>query len=138
MRTSCKSEMPDRPARKGTNLVDLISHPAGDRRMRHRKLSSSVSVAATATATMTTTAATAGTLTILRLIDLEGAAVEVRAVQRLHRTRRIGVRHLDETETARAARVTVGDQGDLLNGSVLREQSPNRFFGRRKGQVSNI
>jgi hypothetical protein len=130
--------MPDRPARKGTNLVDLISHPAGDRRTRHRKLSSSVSVAATATATMTTTTATAGTLTILRLIDLEGAAVKVRAVQRLHGAGRIGIRHLHETETTWASRVTVSDQGDALDGSMLREQSAHRIIGGGKREISNI
>jgi hypothetical protein len=46
---------------------------------------SGVSVAARTTA-VTTTTTTAGSLAILRFIDLEGAPVEVGAIQRLHRT----------------------------------------------------
>ena len=62
--------------------------------------------------------ATARALAILRFVDLERAAVEVGAVQRLHGTGCVGVRHLHETEAARATRVAIGDQGDLLDRSA--------------------
>jgi hypothetical protein len=84
------------------------------------------------------TSAAAGSLTILRFIDLEGTAVKVRAVQRLHGAGRIGIRHLHETETTRASRVTVSDQGDALDGSMLREQGANRIIGRGEREISNV
>jgi hypothetical protein len=87
----------------------------------------------------TTAAATAArTRLVLRLIDLEGATIEVGAVQRLHRTGRIRIRHLDETEATGASSLTVVDQGYAFDRSMLREQSPNRIIGRRKRQISNI
>jgi hypothetical protein len=45
----------------------------------------------------------------LRLIDLQRAAVEIRAVQCLHGARRIGGGHLDEAEASCAAGVPIAD-----------------------------
>src|SRR5260370_19379435 len=58
----------------------------------------------------------------LRLADLEGPASEVRSVQRLGGARRIFMRHLHETEAARATSVAIVDQGELFYGSVRLEQ----------------
>ena len=95
------------------------------------------SVAARAAAAAAVTAA-AGALTLLGLVHLERSAVEVGAVERLHGARRIGIRHLDEAETARTAGVTVRDQRDLLDRPMLREKSMDGLFGRREGEISDI
>jgi len=68
-------------------------------------------------------AATAtGALALLSLADFEGATVEVGGVQRLHGSRGVGIRHLNEAETTRATRVTVDDQRHFLDGTVLGKQ----------------
>src|SRR6186713_1917148 len=69
--------------------------------------------------TATTTAAARARL---RLVDLQRTAGEVRSVQRLHRTRCVGIRHLDETKTAGAASFAIGDQRQALYGAVGGEQ----------------
>ena len=71
-----------------------------------RRKQTPASVAAAAAAI----APAAGARFVLRLIDFQGTAVEVRAVQRLHGTRSIGIGHLDEPETARPAGVAIGDE----------------------------
>jgi len=94
------------------------------------------SVATRATATVA--AAAAGPLAVLRLVNLEGAAIEVLSVQRLHGAGCIGVRHFHETEAARTAGVAIRDQRDLLDRAVLREQGTYGLFGRREGEISNV
>jgi hypothetical protein len=67
------------------------------------------SVAASATTTTITTTTTRA-LALLSLIHLEGTALEVLAVQRLHRPGCIGVRHFDEAEATRPAGLAVIDE----------------------------
>src|SRR5690348_14462413 len=74
----------------------------------------------------------------MRLIDLERATVEIGSVQRLHRTRRIGIRHLDEAEAACAAGIAIGDEGDFLDSSMRGKQSPHAVFGCSKGEISDV
>ena len=83
-------------------------------------------------------AAAAGPLTVLCFVHPESAAVEVDAVERLHRPGGVGVRHLHETEAARAARLAVGDQGHLLDRPMLGKQGADGLFGGREGKVSNV
>ena len=91
------------------------------------------SVAAWATAVAV---AAARTLTCLGLVDLEAAALEVLAIERLHGAGGISVGHLDEAEAAGPAGVAIIDQRDRFNGSMLREQRAHGLFGRRKGQIT--
>src|SRR5205807_6372877 len=84
-------------------------------------------------------AATAtGALALLSLADFEGATVEVGGVQRLHGSRGVGIRHLNEAETTRATRVTVDDQRHFLDGTVLGKQGAHGLIGRREWQISYI
>ena len=94
-----------------------------------------------ATATARTTAATrtacaAGT--ILRFVDTQLTATHRETVQRLDGLGGLGLRHLDESKTARAAGLTIGRQRDGLDRTVLREQVAHLGLGRREGQISNI
>jgi hypothetical protein len=77
-------------------------------------------------------------LTLLGFVDLECAPVHVLAVQCLHGARGLGIRHLDETESARAAGIAIGDQGDFLDRAVWREQRTHRVFGRGERKISNV
>ena len=77
-------------------------------------------------------------IAILGLVDLQGTAFKVFAVQRLHRARCIRVRHLDEAEPSWTPRITVSDQGDLLDSAVSREQCTHTLFGCREGKVSDV
>src|SRR5262249_21760019 len=79
-----------------------------------------------------------GAIAILSLVDLEGAAFEVLAVQRLHGAGRIGVRHFHKAETARAPRVAIGDQRNLFNASMCREQSAHTLFSCRERKISHV
>src|SRR6188768_921727 len=74
----------------------------------------------------------------LRFVDLERAAVEVLAVQRLHGARGVLARHLDEAEATWAARVAIVDQRNLLHRAVNREKRSYGVFGRRERKVSDI
>src|SRR6185312_10735279 len=77
----------------------------------------------------TVAAATASALTVLSLVDLEGPAVEVAPIERLHGAGGIGVGHLHEAETARTTGFAIGYQGDLFDGSVLGEERTDRIIG---------
>jgi len=96
-----------------------------------------VSVAARATTTTAATAAT-GPLAILRFVDLEGAAIEVGAIQRLHGAGRISIRHLHEAKAPRATGLAIGDQGDLLDGPVVGKQGTHGLIGCGKGEIANV
>jgi hypothetical protein len=90
---------------------------------------------ATAAATATTAAATA--LTRLGLVDLQAATLEVGAVQRRHGAGGIGIGHFHEAEAAGTTGLTIGDQRDLLDRTMLLEQGADRLFSGREGQISN-
>jgi hypothetical protein len=76
-------------------------------------------------------------LALLCLIDLERAALEVGAIERLHGATGIRIRHFDETEAAQAPGLAVGDQGNLIDGAVLCEKSTDAIVGCREGKISN-
>src|SRR5688572_21488278 len=63
-----------------------------------------LSTAPVAAATTTTTAGF-----VLRFVDLQRAAAEILAIERLHRFLRVGVRHFHEAEAARLTGVTIVD-----------------------------
>src|SRR5215469_4985827 len=79
-----------------------------------------------------------GSIALLSLVDPQRAAFEVLAVQRLHGAGSIGVRHFHKTETARAPRVAIGDQGDFLDASMRREQSAHTLLSCREGKISDV
>jgi hypothetical protein len=82
-------------------------------------------------------ATSTGALAILRLIDLESAAIEVGAIQRLNGNGGIGLRHLYEAKAARTTCLTIGNQRDLLDGSVIGKKGTHRLIGRAEGEVAN-
>ncbi len=89
--------------------------------------------------TTETVAATAGGVVGLRasLINIEGAAVEVMAIELSDRLIGFGgVAHLDETETAGLPGVTIGDEADAGHGAVTFEQRSNRILGGAEAKVS--
>ena len=106
--------------------------PRADR-VHARRRSSVLSASTRATAV-----ATARPLTILRFADLQRSALQVGAVQRLHGAGCVGIRHLHEAEAARATGVTIGDQGDLLDGSMRGKQGAYDFIGCGEGKISDI
>src|SRR5262249_43023549 len=85
-----------------------------------------------------TIAAATGALAILRFVDLERTPVHVSSIQGLHGSGSIRIGHLHESESSRPARLTIGDQGDLLDGPVLGKNSAYRIFGRRERQIANV
>jgi hypothetical protein len=94
-------------------------------------------VAARATAVAVTATATAArALARLSFVDLEGAALKVLAIERLHGAGSVCVRHLDEAETTGSACVAIVDEGERFDGSVGREKRSYGFFGRREGQIA--
>jgi len=48
------------------------------------------------------------------------------------------LRHLHEAEAARATRVAIGDQRDLLDGSVLGKQGADSLIGCGEREISDI
>jgi len=93
----------------------------------------SVTASAATAARTAATAAAAATLTGFGFVHLERTALKVLAIERLHGARRIRVRHFDESEPARATRITVSDEGQRLDGAVRSEQRTNRVFSRGEG-----
>ena len=100
------------------------------------RFTTSESVTASTAATITATAA--GTLTLLRLVHLQRPTVEISAIQSLHGTRCIGVRHFDEPEAARTTRVPIRNQRNFLDRTMLREKFVDGLIRGREGEVSNI
>ena len=72
----------------------------------------------------------------LSFVHLEGAALKVLAIERLHGAGSVCVRHLDEAETTGSACVAIVDEGERFDGSVGREKRTYGFFGRREGQIA--
>src|SRR5476651_1638698 len=75
------------------------------------------------------TARAARALAFLGLVDFEHAALKVLSIQCLDGARGVGARHLDETETARATGIPIGDQRHGLHCSMGREQRTHRGLG---------
>jgi hypothetical protein len=99
-------------------------------------LSAAAVTAAAATAAGATAATAAGT--ILRFIDAQRASAHVEAIQRFHCLLCFRLGHLDETETARAARITIRREGYGFNRAVLCEQIAHLAFCRSKRQVAYV
>jgi hypothetical protein len=97
------------------------------------RIAGQASVAACATAAVAARRA----LALLGFVDLERAALEVGAVERLHGATGIRIRHFDEAEASQAAGLAVGDQGNLIDSTVLREKSTDAIIGSREGKISN-
>ena len=95
-------------------------------------LTSNVSVAPRAAA------AAPATSPILRLVDLELPAVEVLAIQSLHRARGVGIGHLDEAEATGTTGVAIGDEREPLDGSMRCEQGTQGVFRRAEGEISDV
>src|SRR5215469_11759261 len=83
-------------------------------------------------------AACTGSIALLRLVDRKRAPFEVLAVQRLHGAGSIGVRHLHKAEPARAPRVAIGDQRNLFDASMRREQSAHTLLSCRERKISDV
>ena len=98
---------------------------------------SAPSAVAAATATATATAA-ATIFARAGFIDRQGTAVELLAIHRFDRS--LGfliVRHFDEAETLRSARITVRHDAHAIHGSVRLEQRTQVTLGRTEGEISN-
>ena len=87
-------------------MRDARTNPPGRVRCRYYRVAIESSSVAAMAAPMPST----GSIAILGLVDLESAAFELLAVQRLHRPGCIRIRHFDKAETARTPRVAIGDQ----------------------------
>ena len=75
---------------------------------------------AAAAAAAATAAATATARLVVRLVDAQRTSVEVRSVEGLDcRVHVVGVAHLDECETARAARFAVHDDAYRVDLTVV-------------------
>src|SRR5579864_3027632 len=97
---------------------------------------------ATSAAAAKSLAAAAALWTIgLRLgfVDGQCPSTEFGSVERGNGlVRRRGIGHLHESETARAARLPVGDQGDFFYGAVRLEHIAQFGLGRAVGQIADI
>src|ERR1700690_2043047 len=95
--------------------------------------------AAVTTAAAPAATTTAATRALLRLVDVDGATVDVTAVELLDRVRGFLVRaHLDEGEAAGAARLAVHDHLGVGDGAELPEELAKAHLGRVVRKVSNI
>ena len=105
--------------------------------------SAAATIAATAaTATAVATAATAALRTVFtrtRFVDLDGATVHVLAMEFADGC--IGFLiggESDETETARAAGLTIDGNHDVGHGATLTEGVAQRVFGGAEGEIPHI
>jgi hypothetical protein len=83
---------------------------------------------------------TAGSTIFFRagFIDVDGAAIQVAAIQLGNRTIAFGiVAHLHESEPSGLASVAVGDDADAIDGSVGFKQGSDGIFGGAEAQISN-
>lgn len=101
-----------------------------------------IATATTTAAAAVATAATAAAGTIALgpgFIDAELAAANFLAVDFANGVAAgVVVTHFDEAEAARAAGLAIGDQGDVRDFAVLREQVTHFVFGRIKAQIANV
>jgi len=83
----------------------------------------------------TVAAATASALTVLSLVDLEGPAVEVAPIERLHGAGGIGVGHLHEAETARTTGFAIGYQETFSTVPYLEKSARTESSVALKGRL---
>jgi hypothetical protein len=92
-----------------------------------------------AAARAATATATAATLTLLRLVDAQGPAVEERAVHLGDRFRGLGVvTHGDERKTARFAGLAIRSDVDVAHFAERSESSTDRIRCRVKRQITYV
>src|SRR6188508_2953731 len=91
-----------------------------------------------ATAAATTTTAATGALTLLRLVHLDGAAVELLPVHGRHRVHRVlGIRERNETEPAGAVSLAIFDHLRFEDFTKLFKCAPEPLVGGVPAQASN-
>src|SRR5664280_195766 len=73
-----------------------------------------------------------------RLVDAEGAAFELLAVQGAHGLLAVGIGHLDEAETLGLAGIAVGDDAGRLDRAVRLEDRAERVVVDGVGEVSDV
>src|SRR5690349_4188206 len=105
---------------------------------QYRLLRGLEAAAATAAATTTEVATRGAALALLGFIDLQRTTTEVFAIERLHGAGGIGIRHFDETETARAAGLAIVHERHLVDGAVGCKEGAHLIFGGRERQISNV
>jgi hypothetical protein len=92
---------------------------------------------ATAPAAATTTRATALSFRT-SFVDVKSSAADFLAVNGINRTITFRViRHFDEGEPSRLARITIGDNVHSIYTAVRLKQRTDILFGRTETQVSN-
>src|SRR5688500_11696557 len=90
-------------------------------------------------ATRAATAAVAAAIGLgTRFVDVESAAVEISAVQAVDRGCAFGIHaHLHESESTRAARITIRDDVYAIHSAVRFEHGTDRIFGRAEGEITH-
>src|ERR1039458_29350 len=94
--------------------------------------------AAPAVAATAAAATTRAGLLGARLVDAEGAAFELLAVQGAHGLLAVGIGHLDEAETLGLAGIAVGDDAGRLDRAVRLEDRAERVVVDGVGEVSDV
>jgi hypothetical protein len=94
---------------------------------------------ATTAAVSTTTTATATGLTLLGLIHAKRATIKGLAIHAFDCLGRfLRGAHRDEREAAAAARLAIGDEVDITDGTELLEGSADTIGGRVERKISNV
>src|SRR6185369_12430712 len=83
-------------------------------------------------------AATAAVLLRLGLVDAEGAAVVLAAVEGAHRLLGVAVGHLDEAEALRGAGVAIGDDARGVDAAVGLEEGAEGAVVHGIGQIADV
>src|SRR5262249_49814302 len=95
-----------------------------------------------AAAAVASAAATAAATSAVRpgtsFIDAQIAAAENGTVERGDSSIRVVVIHLDETESAGTAGLTIADQADRFDSAVLLEQLADLILGRAERQIADV
>src|ERR1039457_5009937 len=100
--------------------------------------SAAAAVAAAAVAATAAAATTRAGLLGARLVDAEGAAFELLAVQGAHGLLAVGIGHLDEAETLGLAGIAVGDDAGRLDRAIRLEDRAERVVVDGVGEVSDV
>jgi hypothetical protein len=105
-------------------------------------ISATTAAVATSTATAAvaaTTTAAAALLARLGFVDAERATIKVLAVHRLHGLGALfGGAHRHECEAARAARLAIGNEMDVGDGSKLLKGAADGINGCVEGKIADV
>jgi len=94
-----------------------------------------------ATAAAATSSATTAAALILgpSFVDDEGATIELLTIQSIDGGRRVVfLRHRHETETTGAASITIGDDSDFFDFTVLAKEVSERFLRGSEVQITHV